>query len=85
MWPQGLVVFELKRLVVRSHYQQIESLHDYVLVAQDRREVELWHLGDAGWESAVSSRGETLTLPAIGCTLGIDELYDAAGVDCASP
>lgn len=66
----------------RLYYQQLDSLREYVLVAQDRRRVELWRRDtdrDA-WTHAVYEPGAEVPLISIGYALDIDVLYDAAGV-----
>lgn len=65
----------------REHYQRLESLREYVLVAQDRRRVEVFARNDsAGWNHAISESGATVGLSSLRYSFGVDELYDAAGV-----
>jgi len=66
----------------REHYQRIEALREYVLVAQDGPRVELWSRADLSgdWSHAVFGPGERVPLNAIECRLDVDELYLAAGV-----
>ena len=65
----------------REHYQQVASLREYLLVAQDRREIEV-HARTAGglWQRSVHRAGQTVDLPSIGVRFTVDELYTAAGV-----
>ncbi len=66
----------------REHYQQIESLREYVLVAQDARKVEVWRRAAAGaWSPAVYAAGQILELASVGGSLSVDELYREAGLD----
>jgi Uma2 family endonuclease len=66
----------------REHYQQIASLHMYVVVAQDRRQVELWQRRpDGPWSPRVLGPGDTLDLELIGCRVAVDELYAEAGLE----
>lgn len=61
-----------------QHYRTIESLQEYILVAQDARQVEhytrqpdnLWLLASAGAED------EAVKLPSIDCVLRMDEIYE---------
>src|SRR3954466_10256469 len=64
----------------REHYQQIASLCEYMLVAQDKREIEV-HARPAGgiWQRSVYRAGQTVELPSIGIQFTVDELYSAAG------
>ena len=65
----------------REHYQQLASLGDYVLVAQDRREIDVYTrtAGDS-WRRTIYGPGQTVDLPSIDVQFAVDELYDAAGV-----
>jgi len=66
----------------REHYQRIEALREYVLVAQDVPRVELWSRGDlsSDWSHSVFEPGDQVPLNAIGCRFDVDDLYVAAGV-----
>jgi len=65
----------------REHYQQIEALREYVLIAQDRRRVEVFLRSSTGvWEHRLHASGEVVELPSLGLTFSTDELYDAAGL-----
>ena len=64
----------------RLYYQQIESLREYVLVAQDRRRIEVWRREGDGWVHEVFEAGSRVRLPSVDYRFGVDELYDAAGV-----
>jgi Uma2 family endonuclease len=68
----------------REHYQQIEALREYVLIAQDRRRVEVFVRRDEGaWEHRVHASGDAVELPSLGLTFAVDELFDAAGARSA--
>jgi Uma2 family endonuclease len=62
-------------------YQDIPSLQHYVLVAQDRRRVELFTRADDGWHLRIirSLRGK-VELSAISTELTLDEIYEDSGV-----
>jgi Uma2 family endonuclease len=63
----------------RLYYQQLDSLCEYVLVAQDRRRVEVWQRSaDAGWTHTIHGSGTRAPLPSINYMLDVDELYDLA-------
>jgi Uma2 family endonuclease len=64
----------------RLYYQQLDSLQEYVLVAQDRRRVEVWRRDGEQWIHSAHDAGAKARLPSIGYELYVDELYDAAGV-----
>jgi Uma2 family endonuclease len=63
-----------------EHYKLIPSLRACVLVAPDRRELEIWHRdGDGPWSRALVGPGQRAELPAILATLDVDALFaDAA-------
>lgn len=64
----------------RLYYQQLPSLREYVLVAQDQLRVEVWKPNNGQWTASIYGSGETATLPSIAFDLDIDQLYAAAGV-----
>lgn len=65
----------------REHYQQIPSLSAYVLVAQDKRRVEVFaRRPDGSWDCQVVGAGGSVALGVMGVSLVVDELYAAAGV-----
>jgi Uma2 family endonuclease len=67
----------------RLYYQQLDSLREYVLIAQDRRQIELWqrdHEGGEAWTHTIYEPGTAAPLLSIDYALDVDELYDAAGV-----
>jgi Uma2 family endonuclease len=62
-----------------EHYKRIPSLREYVLVAHDRRGVEVWTRNDLDrWSSRVFEDGESAVLDSVGSTLDVRRLYDAA-------
>ena len=63
----------------RLAYQSIDSLREYVLVAQDRREVSVYLRDGDGWMLDVLGSGERVVLGSVGLELDIDDLY--RGVD----
>ena len=59
------------------HYRLIESLQEYVLVAQDRVLVERFVRHGEFWTlSAFSDLDATLELASVGCTLALREIYE---------
>lgn len=59
-------------------YQQLPSLREYLLVAQDAPSVEQYVRRDDGTWSyrAVTGREGSLTLPSVECTLALGAVYD---------
>ncbi len=60
----------------REQYQRLPSLQEYLLVAQDAERVEHYRRGGETWRCQVIFGAEaTVTLPSIGCTLTLREVY----------
>lgn len=59
-------------------YQRIESLRDYLLIAQDAPRIEHFIRQDGGIWSYYAAGGldATIELPAIGCTLSLADVYE---------
>ena len=59
-------------------YQQIETLRSYLLVSQTEPRVELFERGENGdWiYSMVSGLENAVSLPSLGVTLALSEIYD---------
>ncbi len=58
-----------------QHYQRIPTLGAVVLVAQRERRIEVWSREGDVWTSRVSGPGEVADIPAIECTLAVDDVY----------
>jgi Uma2 family endonuclease len=72
---------EYDRGAKREHYQKLDSLREYVLVAQDRRRIEVFARGESDrWEHRVHEAGTRFVLRSIGTDLAVDEIYAAADV-----
>lgn len=62
-----------------EHYKRIPSLRSIVLVAHDRRELEVWTRHDAGpWGRALFVSREVADLPSISSKLDVDAIYNDA-------
>jgi Uma2 family endonuclease len=59
------------------HYQRIESLREYVLIAQDAPAIEHYvRQGDGSWRyEATIGLGSSVTLPSLGCALALAIVY----------
>jgi len=60
-----------------EHYRRLDSLQEYLLVAQDEPQVERYRRQDAREWLLTEFRGldETVELSSIGCTLALRDLY----------
>lgn len=69
-----------------AHYRRLATLREYVLVAQDRVQVERYTRNDLGWFlTELDDLGATLELPAVGCALPLREIYDRVAPFTAQP
>ena len=61
-----------------SHYRALESLQQYVLVSQDRVQVECFTRQPGGqWMlTAMSRLGDTVLLESVGCAIPMAEIYE---------
>ncbi len=60
-----------------AHYRQLESLREYVLVAQDRLRVELYTRQGEQWVLSEFSTVDSIApLESIGCTLAVHDVYE---------
>lgn len=65
-------------------YQQIETLEEYVLVAQDKSEVTIFRRANQWRPEIVRAAGESLQLPSLGFELTLNDLYDGVNLAAAS-
>ena len=68
----------LDRTEKRVNYQRLESLEDYVLIAQDKSIVERYSRTTDGWIRSIYHGDESILLPSIDFELPVKTLY--AGV-----
>jgi Uma2 family endonuclease len=62
-----------------EHYKRIPSLQACLLVAHDRREIEIWIRDGDGWRRALVGPGGTVEIPSLGARVAVDDVYaDAA-------
>jgi Uma2 family endonuclease len=71
-----------------GHYRRVESLQEYILVAQDRVSVERFvRQGDDWLLTVIEDIGGTVGLASIGCDVALREIYDRiqfAGTDAGA-
>jgi Uma2 family endonuclease len=59
-----------------EHYKQIPSLVDVVYVGQSESRIELRHKGaDGAWTTTTHVSGDVVSLPSIGCSLIVEDIY----------
>lgn len=60
-----------------AHYRRLDSLREYVLIAQDVPRIEHFRRdGDAWVLTEASSPDATLVISSLGCTLRLADIYD---------
>ena len=58
-------------------YRTLASLREYVLIAQDKRQVEVYRRGEDGaWSLETLTEGDPLHLECVGAVLSLDEVYE---------
>jgi Uma2 family endonuclease len=64
------------RLEKRLAYQSLESLEEYVLVAQDRMRIEVYRRVEDGWQIETYSHGDRVRFTSVGYEAAIEQLYE---------
>lgn len=69
-----------------AHYRRLESLQEYVLVAQDKMRVERYvRQGDQWVLSELSALEDVLQIDAIGCNVGLSDIYERVELPSTTP
>lgn len=64
------------RLEKRLAYQKIDSLKEYVLVAQDKMRIEVYRRVEDGWQLETYSYGDRVHFTSINYEAAIEQLYE---------
>ena len=64
------------RIEKRLAYQRIDSLREYVLVAQDKMRVEVYRRIEDGWQLETYSYGDRVRFASIDHEVAIEQLYE---------
>jgi Uma2 family endonuclease len=68
-----------------AHYRKIDSLEEYLLIAQDRVRIEQYtRRGDVWNLTEITDAGATLALASVGCEVPVREIYARLDVSAAS-
>ena len=60
-----------------GHYKQIPSLREVLLVAHDRREIEIVRREkDGSWSRSIATAGQLAHVVSLGCEIPVDDVYD---------
>lgn len=58
-------------------YRTLESLQEYVLICQDKRQIEVYRrAGDAIWSLEILTAGDPVHLECMDVTLSLDDVYE---------
>ena len=70
-----------------EHYRALESLTDYLLVAQNKAKIEHFHRQDDSQWTLSESRGidDTIEIASIDCKLALSDVYDKVEFDEEKP
>lgn len=60
----------------RIAYQSLESLKEYILVAQEKREVRIYRRSAEGWDLETYAEGDQVNLTSIALEIPIDAVYE---------
>ncbi len=61
-------------------YSLLPSLHTYILAAQDKREVVIYHRPNGEWRRTVLTGSDTLAIPELEFTVSLDAIYAKTGL-----
>jgi Uma2 family endonuclease len=56
-------------------YRKLASLHTYILAAQDKREITVFHRLPDGWEECILTADAKLNVPELDFSIGLDAIY----------
>lgn len=62
----------------RQLYQSLDSLQEYVLVAQSCMDVRVYRRTDDGWDMNIYTDGATIPLASVELNIPIESIYEAA-------
>jgi Uma2 family endonuclease len=58
-------------------YRTLASLREYVLIAQNQRQIDIYRrTQDGAWQQETLEEGDALQLESVGATLALDEVYE---------
>ncbi|MEM6433490.1 MAG: Uma2 family endonuclease [Cyanobacteria bacterium P01_D01_bin.115] len=75
---------EFDRGIKFEDYQHLASLDEYMLIAQDHRQVECWRRSPQdGWQSVVYEGNDAVVLQSISLTIPLAVLYQGVNLSAA--
>ena len=70
----------IDRIEKFNTYRLMPSLHTYILAAQDKREVTVFHRTTGDWSRTVLTGNATLSIPELEFTVSLDAIYARTGL-----
>ncbi|WP_404359921.1 Uma2 family endonuclease [Methylotuvimicrobium sp. KM1] len=64
----------IDKTLKRQAYQSLESLQEYVLVEQDKAEIEVF-TRQSGWQAAYYYLGDTIHFESIDASISVEDIY----------
>jgi len=64
------------RLEKRIAYQRLTSLQEYLLITQDKIQIEIFRRATDGWELEIGGEGDTIMLSSLGFQIAVNSLYE---------
>ena len=58
-----------------EHYRRIESLQAYIILAHDRKSIEVYERRDDGWRLVEARAGKRVAIESIGISLAVADVY----------
>ena len=58
------------------NYQMLESLQEYILVAQERMEIQIYRRTEQGWDMEIGLQGEQIRFISLGLGIPIESIYE---------
>ena len=68
-----------------AHYRRLESLREYILIAQDKIRVEQYVRHGEHWMlSEISDPEDILRIETLGCEIALRDIYDRVDISCTA-
>lgn len=62
-----------------NNYRQLDSLEEYVLIAQDKRQVEIYRRAEQ-WQALLAAENDAVRLESLGLTLNLADIYEGVAL-----
>ncbi len=65
----------IDKTIKRVTYQSLPTLQEYVLIEQDKVEIEVFTRSSSGWQAEYYYLGDSITFASIGVTVQVEDIY----------